>query len=270
MDSRKKPAPAILPSRDICLFVDVDGTLIEFADSPAEVRVSAGLIDTLQRLHASLDGALALVSGRSIVDLDRLLYPLKLPTAGLHGMERRDAAGKIWRAHVPSAALANGRTELSALAASHPGLLLEDKHASLALHYRRVPHLMGLARAAVARVAAPLVPEFELLDGDMVVEIKPANLNKATAVDAFMVERPFVGRIPVFVGDDITDYRGFGAVRRYEGRTVAVGDRVEAQWYLPDPAAARAWLAAIAMAGVVDSSSRSTDSGREPRELDLV
>ena len=101
-------------------------------------------------------------------------------------------------------------------------------------------------RSVLARLSAPLSPGFEVLEGDMVVEIKPAQYDKASAVEEFMREAPFMGRVPVFVGDDITDYDGFTAVQRFDGLSVAVGDRVSAQWYLPDPRAARAWLAQIA------------------------
>jgi len=112
-----------------------------------------------------------------------------------------------------------------------------------------VPELQEAVQRAVAGLVAPLASALELLQGDMVLEIKPHALDKATAVEGFMREEPFAGRIPVFVGDDLTDCDGFGAVRRHAGMTVAVGDRVTAQWHLPHPAAVRAWLARIAEAG---------------------
>jgi len=248
-EAAKGSPPAVFAANDICLFLDLDGTLIEFADQPRGVRVDAALIATLQVLQVALDGALALISGRRIEDLDELLRPLKFPAAGLHGLERRDASGQLHRTELLETELHLVRPALVEFVASQMGLLLEDKGASLAVHYRRAPHLGGLVRTVVSQAAAPLLPHYELLEGDMVLEIKPAQIDKGKAVEEFMLERPFAGRLPIYVGDDITDHDGFAAVRRHDGITVAVGDRVSAQWHLPDPGTARAWLAQIARAG---------------------
>jgi trehalose 6-phosphate phosphatase len=244
------PPPAVFAASKICLFLDLDGTLIEFADQPRGVCVDAALIATLQMLQVALDGALALISGRRIEDLDELLRPLKFPAAGLHGLERRDAGGQFHRTELLGNELQVVRPALMEFVASQMGLLLEDKGASLAVHYRRAPHLRGLVRSVVSQVAAPLLPHYELLEGDMVLEIKPAQIDKGKAVEEFMREWPFAGRLPIYVGDDITDHEGFAAVRRYDGIAVAVGDRVTAQWHLPDPGTARAWLAQIAQEGI--------------------
>ena len=243
--------PPIPDAAGICLFLDVDGTLVEFADHPHAVRVDPSLIGILRSLHRALDGAIALVSGRRIEELDWLLHPLALPSSGLHGAERRTAAG-IWvRADLPAEALAAARAQLEAFVAKRQGLSLEDKGTALAIHFRMAPHLEEAAQLAVARAAASLHPVFELLLGNRVIEIKPASHSKATAVESFMREPPFAGRLPIFVGDDVTDHDGFNAVRRHAGMTVGVGERANAEWYLPDPAAARAWLASIAsQAGV--------------------
>jgi len=244
-----RPGPAVLPASQICLFLDFDGTLVEFAPAPDGVHVEPELFATLRALHVALHGAIALVSGRPLADIDERLKPLRLPSAGLHGLERRDAAGRVHRAPTSDHALEPARLALREFVAGRSDLRLEDKGAALAVHYRGAPGARALVQSVLARLSAPLSPGFEVLEGDMVVEIKPARYDKASAVEEFMGEAPFMGRVPVFVGDDITDYDGFSAVRRFDGLSVAVGDRVSAQWYLPDPRAARAWLAQIAGLG---------------------
>ena len=231
-----------LPAGSWCLFLDVDGTLLDLAATPGAVVVEPALLALLDRLQRAAHGALALVSGRTIVDLDRLFTPLKLPTAGIHGCERRDARGVCRVADVVREQLDPLRASVGEIAARHPGLLLEDKGAALALHFLQAPHLERELRARVAMLAAPLVPEFALLDGHAVIEIKPRVHTKDSAVTAFMQEAPFSGRIPVFIGDDITDYGGFEAVRRAGGMAVAVGPRVRSEWWLPGPASVRGWL----------------------------
>jgi trehalose 6-phosphate phosphatase len=246
----RAPAPAVFPAASICLFLDFDGTLVEFADHPQDVLPDPQLVRLLHALQRALDGAVALITGRRIEELDVLLHPLRLPVAGLHGLERRDAQGRRPLPRpVPAPELRALRARLLELVSAHPGLLLEDKLASLAVHYRRAPQLQETLSHALAALVAPLLPYYEVVPGDMVLEIKPADRDKATAVEAFMREEPFAGRLPVFVGDDLTDSDGFGAVRRFDGMSVAVGDRVSAQWQLPDPAAVRDWLQAIAATG---------------------
>jgi trehalose 6-phosphate phosphatase len=244
-----RPEPALPPAASICVFLDVDGTLVEFADTPGGVSVDPLVFDMLRRLQGALDGALALVSGRSIADMDRILAPLQLPAAGLHGLERRDALGRMHVPELDDSPLEPVRVHLQQFVAAHAGLLLEDKNRALAVHYRRAPDLRDAVWRAMSTAAAGLSPAFKLLEGDMVLELKPGRFDKAAAVEAFMREAPFRGRIPVFVGDDVTDYDGFAAVRRHDGITVAVGPRVTAQWYLPDPPAACAWLLRIAEQG---------------------
>jgi trehalose 6-phosphate phosphatase len=245
----RRPEPALPSAASICVFLDVDGTLIEFAETPDGVSVDPHVFDMLGRLRAALGGALALVSGRSIADMDRILAPLKLPAAGLHGLERRDALGRMHVPEVDESPLEPVRMQLQRFVAAHAGLLLEDKDRALAVHYRRAPDLRDAVWQAMSTAAAGLSPAFKLLEGDKVLELKPGRLDKAAAVEAFMREAPFQGRIPVFVGDDVTDYDGFRAVTRHDGITVAVGPRVTAQWYLPDPRAACAWLLRIAEQG---------------------
>ena len=235
-----------LPDSPWCLFLDVDGTLLELAATPFAVVVHPPLPELLARLHRAAGGALALVSGRTIADLDRLFGALALPAAGLHGSERRNAAGRLEVAEVVHTQLAVVRAGLGALAARHPGVLLEDKGVALALHFQGARELEHQLRAEVALIAAPLVPEYTLLDGHAVIEVKPAVHTKDSAVSAFMREPPFMGRMPIFIGDDQTDYGGFAAVRRFDGLAIAVGPRVKSQWWLPGPKAVHHWLEQLA------------------------
>jgi trehalose 6-phosphate phosphatase len=235
-----------LPHNDWCLFLDVDGTLLELADSPGGVAVDPALLPLLARLRVAAGGAIALVSGRTIENLDQLFDTSGLCIAGLHGCERRDARGALHVAPVAREQLADLRSGLQRLVARHPGLLLEDKGAGIALHFLKARQLEHEVRAEVALLAAPLVPRFAILDGHAVIEVKPAAHTKGSAVEAFMEEAPFKGRVPVFIGDDTTDYDGFAAVRRYQGLAVAVGNRVKSEWCLPGPAAVRFWLEQLA------------------------
>mgnify|MGYP003694349703 CR=1 FL=1 len=169
-----------------------------------------------------------------------LFGDLSLPLAGLHGCERRDAQGELHVAPVRDRAVRPMCAQaLERLVARHRGPLLEDKGAGLALHFLQARELEHELRAEVALLAAPLVPNFALLDGHAVIEVKPAAHTKDSAVSAFMQEEPFRGRLPIFIGDDQTDYGGFAAVRRFERLAIAVGPRVKSEWWLPGPAAVR-------------------------------
>jgi trehalose 6-phosphate phosphatase len=211
--------------------------------------VDPALKQLLTQLRSAANGAVALVSGRTLADLDRLFDDLRLPLAGLHGCERRDARGELHVAPVAIEQLADVRAGLKRLVARHEGLFLEDKGAGLALHFLRARELEHELRAEVALLAAPLVPKFALLDGHAVIEIKPAAHTKDSAVSAFMEEEPFRGRQPIFIGDDTTDYGGFAAVRRFGGLAIAVGPRVKSEWWLPGPADVRQWLGELAGSG---------------------
>lgn len=231
------------PRPDWALFLDVDGTLLEFEADPRAVRPGPALLDLLGRLTEALGGALALVSGRPLAVLDEMFHPMRLPSAGLHGIERRSAAGNVERYF--ATAPGEAREAFRALLDGQPGLLLEDKGASLALHYRNAPALEPVVRATAEQVAATLGPAWQLLAGAFVYELKPAAITKGTAVDAFLHEPPFSGRRPVYVGDDFTDLDGMAAAERLGGEAIAVGTRVAARWRLTDPAATRDWLAEV-------------------------
>lgn len=256
MEPRSTPAPGSpLPSPPLphrgaswALFLDVDGSLLEFAANPAGVHVPLALIDLLQRLRDALDGALALVSGRGIDDLDRLFAPLRLPAAGVHGCELRDADGARRTLAFDRGIAARLHASARELAAALPGVLLEAKHAAVALHYRQAPMLAAQVREGAARIAAAL-PGIALQPGAMVCELKPAEADKGRAVDVLCAAAPFRGRTPVFVGDDLTDEHAFAAVNRADGLSVLVGARPSAARYaLPAPADVHAWLARVAAA----------------------
>jgi len=240
---------ATLPGADRatrwCLFLDVDGTLLDFEEAPTAVRAPDDLKTLLAAAATRLNGALALVSGRSIRDLDTLFAPLKLPAAGVHGLERRDGDGNFHRSPMNPASLDPARAHLQSLPLDAGRVLIEDKGLAIAIHFRRAPERAAEVRAAARAALATLGPGFHLLEGACVIELKAWHGNKARAVDAFMQERPFQGRTPIFVGDDITDRDGFMAVLRHGGMAVAVGDRVSTRWRLPDPSAVRRWLAGI-------------------------
>jgi len=224
----------------------VDGTLLEIAPTPDAVVVDEALREVMLAVRETLQGAVALVSGREIAALDALFAPQRWPAAGLHGLERRDAAGCLHLRAVEGRRLDPARASLREVADRAPGALLEDKGHALALHYRNAPdHEAGLRRA-MQGVAAGLAPEFTLLEGKCVLELKPSAATKADAVGEFLREPPFAGRRPIYVGDDVTDLDGFAAAERAGGLSVAVGDRVQAQRHLASPRDVRDLLGNLA------------------------
>jgi trehalose 6-phosphate phosphatase len=235
-----------VPSLEWCLFLDVDGTLIELTDSPFDTYADAELKALLAEVAERLGGALALVSGRSIEYLDALFAPLRLPAAGLHGVERRKATGIMHGASFVDAQLDPARVALDALVKAHPGTLLEDKGRTVAVHFRMAPQVESIVRDTVAAVASQLSSNYHIQEGSMMLEIKPRGFTKDSAIKAFMQEPPFSGRKPVFVGDDLTDQDAFKAVENQRGISIAVGDRVHGQYRIENPAAVRAWLREIA------------------------
>jgi len=223
------------------LFLDFDGTLVDIVERPEAVAVEPGLVELLASLQQLLGGALAIVSGRPLAQIDSFLAPLVLPAAGVHGTERRRADGVM--EHLPVNAIDDAlAAPLQALADAHPGVLLERKTGSLALHYRLAPQCEALCLAAGQHVI-DTTPGLALLHGKCVVEIKSAFAGKGRAIDAFLTEPPFVGRHAVFAGDDTTDEAGFAAVQARGGIGIKVGEGPSlAQQRLPSPAALRDWL----------------------------
>ena len=237
----RRPPPG--PCVQCAFFLDVDGTLLEIADTPSAVRVDMELLELIGRLFRISGGALALISGRSISDLEALLGLLRLPLAGQHGLERRDSAGRLWIHAAPPGAKCAIKEALAPVLARHPGLLLEDKGLTLALHYRQAPHLAAYAHRLMARLMQEAGGELELQKGKRVIEIKPAGIDKGTAVAEYLTESPFRGRHPVFIGDDLNDEHGFAEVNRMGGISIKVGPGAScARYRLPHVEAVRHWL----------------------------
>jgi trehalose 6-phosphate phosphatase len=216
---------AFIPDRNIALFLDVDGTLLEIASTPDAVKVPASLRNTLQLAAARESGALALISGRCLRELDMLFAPCVFPIAGQHGFERRNARGDITRPPVHSELLQSARAALTELQMRYPGLLLEDKGTALAMHYRLAPKHEALVREVMSQLVASLTDQFFVRRGKCVLEIAPRGYSKRAAIEAFMDEPPFLHRTPVFFGDDATDEDGFEAVNAMGGYSIRVGAR---------------------------------------------
>lgn len=240
---RPKP-PA--PEADWAWFLDIDGTLAIIAPTPSAVIVDDVMLRLISALHARTNGAVALVSGRSIRDIDLLFPGMALPVAGQHGTERRDAFGKTTQHGTRSEPLRAMHDAMAAIEQRYEGLFLEDKGLSLALHYRRVPSLEPCVLHDVRDMHARLGIGFHLQLGKCVVEIVPAGINKGTAVQEFMAEPPFRGRVPAFLGDDITDEHAFLTVNELDGHSIKVGPASSnARYRLPDVAAVQRWLASL-------------------------
>jgi trehalose 6-phosphate phosphatase len=239
---------ALVPDLSKCaILLDIDGTILDLAPSPQQVWVPTGLRQTLARLDTLTGGALALVSGRSLHDIDLIFSPLQLAAIGGHGAELRPLpnAAPVQRAKPLHALL---KRKLAGIAELGPGVLAEDKGYSLALHYRLAPERGDAVRAAVDKICAELPPgSVEILPGKLVVEIKPSGVSKADAVCELMQCAPFAERNPIFIGDDTTDEPVFGVVAQFGGLGFSVG-RVAADvnGHFDRPESVRAWLARIA------------------------
>jgi trehalose 6-phosphate phosphatase len=233
------PVPPI--ASDTALFLDFDGTLVPFEDDPLNVRVDAALGAVVQAWSARLAGALALVSGRPIEQVDRCFAPARLPVAGLHGLERRAADGELHRA-AAAAELRRVAQFLRSELAGEAVVKLEDKGLVLTIHFRAAPERAEAMHSLARSVLDQLGSGYRLLAGANVVELLPLGVNKGTAVRDFMAEAPFAGRRPVFIGDDVTDLDGFAAAKALGGYGIAVGTRVAADYRLTDVQAVRDWL----------------------------
>lgn len=242
------PPPPHLQVAAIGLFLDVDGTLVEIEREPGAVHVPARLCTVLEQLAAATDGALALVSGRSVGQLDQLFAPLRMNAAGLHGLERRNLRTQVVRAEPDLAVFAPPRAELGRFARDHEGVLLEDKGLTLALHYRNAPQWADEAKRVARAVVAASDGALVLLEGKMVLELKPPGADKGHAIAAFMEEPPFRGRLPVFVGDDVTDEAGFTAINQLGGVSIRIGADVRAtaaHYGLRDVSSVQDWLSVL-------------------------
>lgn len=241
MFARDLPAPPRLDCGRAALFLDLDGTLAPLAAHPDDVGPQPRRTRLLRGLDRALDGALAVVTGRTLADADRILEGSVAAVAAVHGLVRRHADGTL--AATPlNGALAKARAQLGCFAAARPGLFVEDKEVSAALHFRGRPQEADAAHALAQELAARhgLIVQ----EGAMVVELRPPGPDKGEAVRAFMAQPPFAGRRPLFVGDDLTDEAGFEAALNLGGTAVVVGDRrpTRARAALADVGAVLAWL----------------------------
>lgn len=234
------PPPPALPD-DAALFLDFDGTLVELAETPAAIRVPAALGPLLDGLRRRLDGRLAIVSGRALADLERHLPAAGIAFSGSHGLELRLAGAAALPLSAPLG-LDDVRAEVARFAAPTPGLIVEEKPAGIALHYRLAPDEAGRAEAFMTALAKKR--GFAVQRGAMVVELRPAGATKGDALKAFMTEPEFAGARPWFVGDDLTDEHGFAAAAALGGAGVLVGPMREtaARFRLGSVGAVRAWL----------------------------
>jgi trehalose 6-phosphate phosphatase len=245
MSNRIPPLPADLGQ--LAVLLDVDGTLLDLAPTPREVFVSHALRDTLARLWQRTGGAVAFVSGRPVSELDLIFSPLQLPAIGGHGAELRTVAGAAPEAPRLPPLDPNVKRQFAAIAESGPGIILEDKGYSLALHYRLAPDKERVVREAAAKVCAGVeTPAIELLPGKLVVEIKQSGFTKATAVRELMTYPPFAERRPIFIGDDVTDLGVFEILPDFDGIGISVGRKVPGvAACLEQPTDVRRWLEQI-------------------------
>jgi len=243
----KAPAPGELGQHldQTAILLDIDGTLLDLAPTPREVWVPPGLTKTLNRLLARTSGAMALVSGRSLNDIDLIFAPEQFPAVGGHGAEMRISQdSEAVATHAPPMDRELKR-RLAAIAKLSPGILLEDKGYSLALHYRLAPHAEKAIYEAVSLIRADLPnAPIEVLPGKCVCEVKHSGFTKATGVLELMTHEPFKGRRPIFVGDDVTDEAVFGIMPDLGGLAFSVGRHATGVAdYFDEPRDVREWLA---------------------------
>jgi trehalose 6-phosphate phosphatase len=234
-------APPLSLLKGAALFLDFDGTLVELASAPDAISISPSVAPLLKRLDERLEGRLALISGRSIADVEKHLDCAGLAVSGSHGFELRLRDGS----HAPlgrSVDLSAARETLNAFAASVSGVLVEEKPFGIALHYRQAPEAQEHARNVAAKLAEEV--GFVLQEGKMVFELRPTGADKGDALRTFMAEPDFAGARPIFVGDDMTDEDAFAAAAELGGGGVLVGPprATAAKWRLESVSAVIDWL----------------------------
>jgi trehalose 6-phosphate phosphatase len=242
--TRTLPAPQSVDLSGTALLLDVDGTLIDIANTPEGVVVPATLRTTLRDLLAQSGGAVALVSGRTVDALDRLFAPLRTPAIGGHGAELRFSSdGQVLTQR--SSRLGDSlRGHLQELTKIDPGLLVEDKLHSVAVHYRLAPKREADLKQRVAAIVADENSDrIEILFGKDVIDVKPKDFNKGTAVIELMSHPPFAARTPLFIGDDTTDESVFAILPELSGTGFSVEKEMKgADGVIPSPQHVRSWL----------------------------
>jgi trehalose 6-phosphate phosphatase len=235
------------PQTDWAWFFDLDGTLVDIASSPSAVAVPEGLVSTLIALRLASHGALAVLSGRPAQNVRSLLEPLRPAAAGLHGLEIVRPDGLRQSARKPLPPVGGLRKMLQDNVVSIPGVEFENKGAALAIHFRQASQSEGMIRDLVS-AAVEKNRGFEVMEGKMVLEVRPQGFHKGTALREFMAMEPFIGRVPVVIGDDQTDEDAFAEAQSMGGITVHVGPELHtaAQWTIESPVALRLWLAEAA------------------------
>ncbi len=237
---------AVLAPSRTAFFLDFDGTLAPIVSDPAAACIAPATRAALVRLDRAAGGAVAVVSGRSIAQLDAMLHPLRLPAAGVHGLERRDAGGSLTQDPIDAGAQHRLASLVGGFVEGRPGLLAEVKPGSVALHYRKRPEMAADCLAFAIDLAREN-GRIQLVDGKMVIEMKLSARTKGDAIADFMREAPFRSRQPFFAGDDVTDEAGFAVVNAMGGVSLKIGPgETAARYRAADGAAFAAWLEQLA------------------------
>jgi trehalose 6-phosphate phosphatase len=233
------PVPA-----NTAFFIDFDGTLVDIAPRPDLVVVEPRVRHLLRSLGEQFDQAVAVVTGRPLDVVDGFLAPLKLAVAAEHGSIRRDASGHVHADSHGVEAVDAAAARLQKLVEANPGLILERKQVSVALHFRQRPELASVCQDAVEEAVASN-DGLVILPGKMVFEVKPAGIDKGVAIRAFLDEAPFRGRVPVYMGDDVTDEHAFAVVNALGGITIKIDDGDTVAQYRTDREGLFAWMAGL-------------------------
>jgi trehalose 6-phosphate phosphatase len=215
--------PSIDDLEQYCIFLDLDGTLVEIEDRPDDVRIDPATLRFIERLRDKVGRALALLSGRDIHVIDRLLYPLVLPVAGVHGLQRRDASGRLHSPIIDQSIVDAIAAKIEAAFVSEPGVVIERKTGAVAMHFRLRPDFEKRC-LALAREIIRDRPGLDMIKGKMVCEIRLHGNDKGAVIATFLEERPFKGRKPIFAGDDATDEPGFVSVNARDGVSIKIGE----------------------------------------------
>jgi trehalose 6-phosphate phosphatase len=215
--------PPIVDLEQYCIFLDFDGTLVEIEDRPDDVRIEAATLQLIEKLRDKVGRALALVTGRDIHVIDRLLYPLVLPVAGVHGLQRRDASGRLHSPVIDQSIVESIAAQVEAAFLSEPGVVIERKTGAVAIHFRLRPDFEKQCHALARKITRDR-PDLHMIQGKMVCEIRLHGNDKGGVIATFLEERPFKGKKPIFVGDDATDEPGFVAVNARDGVSIKIGE----------------------------------------------